>query len=65
VRACQAVKLWGDMRRYLLGNTPPEKQKYLRNSQVWPEDLTFKLFCNMETWRTGFLEVAGGLVQMY
>jgi len=29
-------------------NTPPEKRKHLRKSQPWSEDLTAKLFCNVE-----------------
>jgi hypothetical protein len=38
------------MRRYRLANTPPEKRKYLRKSQLWSEDFTTKLFCNVEFW---------------
>jgi hypothetical protein len=38
------------MRRYRLANTPPEKRKYLRKSQLWSEDFTAKLFCNVEFW---------------
>jgi hypothetical protein len=38
------------MRRYRLANTPPEKRKYLRKSQLWAEDFTAKLFCNVEFW---------------
>jgi len=37
-------------RRYRRANTPPEKRKYLRKSQLWPEDFTAKLFCNVEFW---------------
>jgi hypothetical protein len=32
------------MRRYRLANTPPEKRKYLRKSQLWSEDFPAKLF---------------------
>jgi hypothetical protein len=38
------------MRRYRLANTPPEKRKYLRKSQLWSEEFTAKLFCNVEFW---------------
>jgi hypothetical protein len=38
------------MRRYRLANTPPEKRKYLRKSQLWSEDFTAKLFCSVEFW---------------
>jgi hypothetical protein len=43
-------KLRRVMRRYRLANTPPEKRKYLRKSQLWLEDFTAKLFCNVEFW---------------
>jgi len=33
-----------------LANTPPEQRKFLRKSQLWPEDFTAKLFCNVEFW---------------
>jgi hypothetical protein len=46
----EAVKLRRVMRRYRLANTPPEKRKYLRKSQLWSEDFTAKLFCNVEFW---------------
>jgi hypothetical protein len=36
------------MRRYRLANTPPYKRQYLRKSQLWSEDFTAKLFCNVE-----------------
>jgi hypothetical protein len=36
--------------RYRLANTPPEKRKFLRKSQLWSEDFTAKLFCNVEFW---------------
>ena len=29
---------------------PPEKRKFLRKSQLWSEDFTAKLFCNVEFW---------------
>ncbi len=38
------------MRRYHVSNTPPEKRKFLRKSQLWSEDFTAKLFCNVEFW---------------
>jgi hypothetical protein len=38
------------MRRYRLANTPPEKRKYLRKSQLWSEDFTAKLYCSVEFW---------------
>jgi hypothetical protein len=38
------------MRRYRVTNTPQEKRKYLRKSQLWSEDFTAKLFCNVEFW---------------
>jgi len=37
-------------RRYRLANTPPEKRKYLRKSQLWSEGFTAKLFFNVELW---------------
>jgi len=33
-----------------MANTPPEKRKFLRKSQLWSEDFTAKLFCNVEFW---------------
>jgi hypothetical protein len=33
-----------------LANTLPEKRKFLRKSQLWSEDFTAKLFCNVEFW---------------
>ena len=48
--ASQAVKLRRVMRRYRVANTPPEKRKYLRKSQLWSEDFTAKLFCTVEFW---------------
>ena len=50
VSASQAVKLRRVMRRYRLANTPLEKRKFLRKSQLWSEDFTAKLFCNVEFW---------------
>jgi len=38
------------MRRYRLANTPPVKRKSLLKSQLWSEDFTAKLFCNVEFW---------------
>ena len=31
-----------------MANTTPEKRKYLRKSQLWSEDFTAKLFCNVQ-----------------
>ena len=50
VTASEAVKLRRVMRRYRVANTPPEKRKFLRKSQLWSEDFTAKLFCNVEFW---------------
>ena len=50
VTAIEAVKLRRVMRRYRVANTPPEKRKYVRKSQLWTEDFTAKLFCNVEFW---------------
>jgi hypothetical protein len=50
VTANEAVKLRRVMRRYRLANTPQEKRKFLRKSQLWSEDFTAKLFCNVEFW---------------
>ena len=50
VSASQAVNLRRVMRRYRSANTPPEKRKYLRKSQLCSEDFTAKLFCNVEFW---------------
>jgi hypothetical protein len=38
------------MRRYRLANTSPQKREFLRKSQLWAEDFTAKLFCNVEFW---------------
>ncbi len=50
VTASEAVKLLPVMRRYRVANTLLEKRKYLRKSQLWSEDFTSKLFCNVEFW---------------
>jgi hypothetical protein len=50
VSAKEAVQIRRIMRRYRWANTPPEKQKYLRKSQLWSQDFTVKLFCNVEFW---------------
>jgi len=47
------------MRRYRLANTPPEKRKYLRKSQLWSEDFTAKLFCSVEFWIERLAKVSG------
>jgi len=59
VSASQAVKLRRVMRRYRLANAPPEKRKYLRKSQLWSEDFTAKLFCNVEFWFERLPELIG------
>ena len=59
VTASQAVKLRRVMRRYRVANTPPEKRKFLRKSQLWSEDFTAKLFCNVEFWRERLPELIG------
>jgi hypothetical protein len=50
VSASQAVKLRRVMRRYRVANTSQEKRKFLRKSQLWSQDFTAKLFCNVEFW---------------
>jgi hypothetical protein len=50
VTASEAVKLRRAIRRYRVANTPSEKRKFLRKSQLWSEDFTAKLFCNVEFW---------------
>ncbi|MGA2556675.1 MAG: hypothetical protein ABSG04_10435 [Verrucomicrobiota bacterium] len=36
--------------RHRLANPLPEKRKYPRKSQLWSEDFTAKLVCNVEFW---------------
>jgi hypothetical protein len=50
VSAKAAAQLRRFMRRYRWANTPPEKRKFLRRSQLWSQDFTAKLFCNVEFW---------------
>jgi hypothetical protein len=50
VSAKEAVQLRRFMRRYRWANTPPEKRKFLRKSQLWSQEFTAKLFCNVEFW---------------
>jgi hypothetical protein len=38
------------MRRYRWANTAPEKREFLRMSQLRSQELTAKLFCNVELW---------------
>jgi len=33
-----------------VANTPSDKRKFLRKSQLWSKDFTAKLFCNVEFW---------------
>jgi hypothetical protein len=47
---CAPVQNCFIMRRYGLATAPPEKRKFLRKSQLWSEDFTAKLFCNVEWW---------------
>ena len=48
--AKQAVRFRRIIRRYRWANTPPEKRKCLRKSQLWSQEFTAKLFCNVEFW---------------
>ena len=50
VSAKEEVQIRRVMRRYRWANTPPEKRKFLRKSQLWSQDFTAKLFCNVEFW---------------
>jgi hypothetical protein len=50
VSAAEAVQLRRTMRRYRVANTPPDKRKFLRKSQLWSQEFTAKLFCNVEFW---------------
>jgi hypothetical protein len=50
VTAKEAVQIRRTMRRYRWANTPPEKRKFLRKSQLWSQEFTAKLFCNVEFW---------------
>jgi hypothetical protein len=50
VSAKAAAQLRRFMRRYRWANTPPEKRKFLRRSQLWSQNFTAKLFCNVEFW---------------
>jgi hypothetical protein len=50
VSAKEAVQARRFMRRYRWANTPPEKRKFLRKSQLWSQEFTAKLFCNVEFW---------------
>jgi hypothetical protein len=50
VSAMDAVQLRRVMRRYRVANTRPEKRKFLRKSQLWSQEFTAKLFCNVESW---------------
>jgi hypothetical protein len=42
------VRRW--IRRYRWANTPPEKRRFLRKSQLWSQEFTAKVFCNVEFW---------------
>jgi hypothetical protein len=50
VSAKEAVQIRRFMRRYRWANTPPDKRKFLRKSQLWSQEFTAKLFCNVEFW---------------
>ena len=60
VSAKEAVQLRRFMRRYRWANTPPEKRKFLRKSQLWSQEFTAKLFCNVEFWRERLPRLIGG-----
>jgi hypothetical protein len=45
------------MWRYLWANTPPDRRKFLRKSQLWLQDFTAKLFCNVEFWLEGLAKL--------
>jgi len=60
VTASQAVNLRRVMRRNRVANTPPEKRKYLRKSQLWSQDFTATLFCNVEFWFERLPKLIGG-----
>jgi hypothetical protein len=51
VSANEAVQLRRIIRRYRWANTPPEKRKFLRKSQLWSQEFTAKLLCNVESLR--------------
>ena len=53
VSAKEAVQIRRFIRRYRWANTPPEKRKFLRKSQLRSQDFTAKLFCNVEQWLEG------------
>jgi hypothetical protein len=55
----QAVKLRRVMRRYRVAKTPPEKRRFLRKSQLWSEEFTAKLFCNVEAWVDRMADLIG------
>ncbi len=50
ITALEAVKLRRVIRRYRVAITPMEKRKFLRKSQLWSDEFTAKLFCNVEFW---------------
>jgi hypothetical protein len=51
VTASDAVQLRRLIRRCRWAKTPPEKRRFLRKSQLWAQEFTAKLFCNVEFWR--------------
>ena len=55
--AKEAVQIWRFIRRYRWANARPEKRTFLRKSQLWPQDFTDKLFCNVEFWRERLLKL--------
>jgi hypothetical protein len=69
VSAKEPVQLRRIMRRYRWANTPPEKRKFLRKSQLWSQEFTAKLFCNVEFWierlpkLIGFCDASAILIQ--
>ena len=59
VSAEEAVKLRRMVRRYRVANTPMEKRRFLRKSQLWSEEFTAKLFCDVESWVRVIMREAG------
>jgi hypothetical protein len=54
VSPADAVQLRRTIRRYRVANTRPEKRKFLRKSQLWSQEFTAKLFCDVEFWAERF-----------
>jgi hypothetical protein len=58
--AADAVQLRRTIRRYRVANTCPEKRKFLRKSQLWSQEFTAKLFCNVDFWVARVLRSESG-----